>query len=126
MGYVAAEEAAAQLAAEGIRDHIVFATSSGGTQAGLVVGAEGGVRRAGAGDQRGPPRRDARGDVASVATLTAHSWARAPEPRGYPDRGWLYRRGYGVVDAERESIRLVASLEGLLWTRSTRARRWPG
>ena len=120
VGYVAAlEEAAAQLAAEGIRvDHIVFATSSGGTQAGLVVGAEG-VGFAGRvlGISVGPRAEMLAASVASVATLTASLLGRAarPSPEDILIEDGYTGGGYGVVgDAERESIRLVASLEGLL------------
>lgn len=120
VGYVAAmQEAAAQLQAENTRvDHIVFATSSGGTQAGLLVGAEvvgfGGRLL---GISVGPPAPTLAANVASVATLTASLLGRPSRPQpedALIDDGYV-GGGYGVVgDAEREAIALLARLEGLI------------
>ena len=122
-GYVAAvEELAAQLqggvaGVEGF-DAVVFASSSGGTHAGLALGVA----------ALGLPTRvlgisvDAQADSlkARVAGLASQTAARLGlDHRFGPDdievdAGYL-GGGYAVVgDAEREAIRLAARLEGLL------------
>lgn len=119
-GYVAAtEELLAQAAREGVAfDHIVLASSSGGTQAGLAVAA----RALGYGGRilgisvdlpAGPLRRR----IAELATLTADhlglSLTFTPEDFAVED-GYL-GGGYGVIgDLEREAIHLLARTEGLL------------
>jgi D-cysteine desulfhydrase len=102
-------------------DHIVFATSSGGTQAGLVVGAmltgfEG--RLLGVSidkGERGPG--PFAGELMELSNETArrtglnHLFSQGDFQVDY---GYL-GGGYGVVgDLEREAIKLVARREGLL------------
>lgn len=119
-GYVAAmEELLAQCAREGLHfDHIVLASSSGGTQAGLMVGAR---ARGYAGRILGisvDPRAGAlRRTLADLATATAEYLGLrlrfAPEDFDVED-GYL-GGGYGVVgERERGAIRLAARSEGLL------------
>ena len=119
-GYVVAmEELLAQCAERGIRfDHIVFASSSGGTQAGLVVGAR-------ALEYRGRvlgisvdlPADRLRNGVADLATAAADHLelpiAFAPEDIAVDDS--YLGGGYGVVgDLEREAIHTMARIEGIL------------
>nr|HID13155.1 D-cysteine desulfhydrase family protein [Anaerolineae bacterium] len=119
-GYVAAmEELLAQCAERDLRfDHIVLASSSGGTQAGLVVGAralgyEGGIL----GISVDPPADQLRRTLAGLATATADrlglGLAFAPEDFAVND-GYL-GGGYSVVgELEREAIRTMARTEGVL------------
>ncbi len=119
-GYVAAmEELLAQAAQAGLRfDHIVFATSSGGTQAGLALAArvrgyEGRIL----GISVDLPAEPLRRRVAELANATADHLGLplsfAPDDFSVED-GYL-GGGYGVIgDLEREAIRLVARTEGLL------------
>ncbi|HHH42381.1 MAG TPA: D-cysteine desulfhydrase family protein [Chloroflexi bacterium] len=119
-GYVAAmEELLAQCARQGLHfDHIVLASSSGGTQTGLVVGA----RALGYTGRILGISVDLRADalrytLAGLATATAKFLGLpldfAPEDFDVED-GYL-GGGYGVVsELEREAIRLVARTEGLL------------
>jgi D-cysteine desulfhydrase len=125
LGYVAAMfEFVAQLAEQGRRvDRIFFATSSGGTQAGLVLGA----RLAGfAGrvtaisiDQTPDESSDEKflADVCRVANGAAEVLGveeRLAVSDFDTDYGYL-GDGYGVVgELERETIKLVARTEGLL------------
>jgi L-cysteate sulfo-lyase len=119
-GYAAAmEELLAQCAERDLHfDHIVLPTSSGGTQAGTVVGAR-------ALEYTGrilgisvDPQADAlRRNLAKLATDTAAhlglELAFAPEDFAVDD-GYL-GGGYGVVgDLEREAIHTMASAEGVL------------
>ncbi len=119
-GYVAAmEELLAQCAERNLHfDHIVLPSSSGGTQAGAVVGAR-------ALEYTGhilgisiEPRADLlRRNLADLATATADylglELAFAPEDFDVDD-GYL-GGGYGVVsDLEREAICTMASAEGVL------------
>ncbi len=119
-GYVAAmEELMAQLESLNQRvDAIVFATSSGGTQAGLVVGARA-LNYPGRvlGISVDPPRDRLAAMVAELATETAgylglsHTFA----PAEIEVNDDYLGGGYAVVgDAEREAVRLFASTEGLL------------
>lgn len=112
-------ELAEQLAATGqSAQHVVFATSSGGTQAGLAVGA----RATGyAGHLHGisvdQPAEPFRPVLAELATAVARrldlAMTFAPQEFIVHDR--YIGGGYGVVgDAEREAIRLMARSEGLL------------
>lgn len=119
-GYVAAlEELLRQCAERGLRfDHIVLASSSGGTQAGLVVGAralryEGRVLGISV-DPRANPLRQR---LADLATATADQLGLgltfAPEDFAVNDD--YLGGGYGVVgDLEREAIRTLARAEGML------------
>ncbi len=119
-GYVAAmEELLDQCAAGGLAfDAIVFASSSGGTQAGMAVGAR---ARGYAGRLVGIsvdlPAAPLQRALAELSTATAeHLGLRlsfAPEEFHVED-GYL-GGGYGVVgELEREAIRTLARAEGLL------------
>jgi D-cysteine desulfhydrase family pyridoxal phosphate-dependent enzyme len=120
-GYVLAmQELGQQLG--GVRlDRIVFASSSGGTQAGMVVGARGtgfegqivgiGIDKGEAGED---PYRVHLADLANAtaahvgldAVFTPDDFLVNPDYLG---------AGYGVVgEVEREAIRLAARLEGLI------------
>lgn len=123
LGYATAmEELSAQLAAAHQRvDGIVFASSSGGTQAGLVAGARAvgftapliGIR-IDKGDPAEAPYEVALAELASqTARLMGGNAVFAPGDFtvNYDYLG----AGYGVVgDLEREAIRLAARIEGLL------------
>jgi L-cysteate sulfo-lyase len=102
-------------------DHIVFATSSGGTQAGLMVGARlvgytGQVVGIDV-DKRDPAAPDYPAQLAqlaneTVALLGLHTMF---SPREFNVVGDYAGAGYGVVgNLEREAIQLVGRLEGLL------------
>jgi D-cysteine desulfhydrase len=119
-GYVAAmEELLAQCADRDLDfAHVVLASSSGGTQAGLMVGA-----RALAYEGRilgisVEPQADAlQRALADLATATAEhlglAFTFAPEDFAVDD-GYL-GGGYGVVgDLEREAVRTMARAEGVL------------
>ncbi len=119
-GYVAAmEELLAQAAQMGVSfDHIVLASSSGGTQAGLTVAARAlGYRGRILGisvDLKAAPLRER---MAELATATADHLGLplffAPEDFAVEDD--YLGGGYGVIgDREREAIRLLARTEGLL------------
>ena len=119
-GYVAAmEELLAQAAQAGLSfDHIVLASSSGGTQAGLTVAAKAlGYRGRILGISVDLPAAPLRRRMAELATATADSLGLpltfAPEDFAVEDG---YRGGgYGIIgDREREAIRLLARTEGLL------------
>ncbi len=119
-GYVAAmEELMAQMAREGISfDHIILASSSGGTQAGLMVAARvlgyrGRILGISVDLLAGPLRQR----MAELATATADHLGLplsfAPEDFAVEDN--YLGGGYGVIgDLEREAIRLLARTEGLL------------
>jgi D-cysteine desulfhydrase family pyridoxal phosphate-dependent enzyme len=123
MGYVAAmEELSAQLAASHQRvDGMVFASSSGGTQAGLVVGARAvgftapviGVR-IDKGDPAEAPYEQALADLAGQ-TARLMGLDAAFTPADFTVNYDYLGAGYGVVgDLEREAIALLAQSEGLL------------
>lgn len=116
---LAMEELARQAAQQGLRfDHIVFASSSGGTQAGMVVGARA-VNFPGriVGISVDKPEESLRATVLDLARLTiAHLQFRfeiAPDEVIVNDR---YRgQGYAIMgEPEREAILLAARTEGLL------------
>ena len=119
-GYVAAmEELLAQGAERNLHfDHVVLASSSGGTQAGLAVGAralgyEGRVLGISVDEPAGALRRK----LADLATATAAHLGLGltftPEDFAVDD-GYL-GGGYGVVgDLERETLRTLARMEGIL------------
>ncbi|RME34590.1 MAG: D-cysteine desulfhydrase family protein [Thermoflexia bacterium] len=119
-GYVAAmEELLAQSAREGLEfDHIVLASSSGGTQAGLALAARArGYRGHILGisvDLQADPLRRRIADLArETADLLEFRISFAPEDFAVED-GYL-GGGYGIVgDLEREAIRLLARTEGIL------------
>jgi D-cysteine desulfhydrase len=122
-GFIAAlAELKEQAETAGVRfTHIVFASSSGGTQAGLVVGNELlglGAEILGIGIDKweGEPKgfaarvRDLCNDLAVLVQLD-HSFSPAEVRLDQRFTG----QGYGVVgDLEREAIRLVAASEGIL------------
>jgi D-cysteine desulfhydrase len=119
-GYVLAmEELINQAAAERINiDFIVFASSSGGTQAGLVLGARVyGFRGRVLGISVDSSADELKMQSGALATATAThlglgTLSIADEVEVNDD---YLGEGYGVVgDAEREAIRLVAGLEGIL------------
>jgi len=111
-----------QLAALGERiTYTLFASSSGGTQAGLIVGKEHfgldteligiGIDKGEAGDIPFDQH------VLSLAAATAGKLGieRAPRPDAVIVRNEFIGQGYGVVgEAEREAIRLTACTEGIL------------
>lgn len=119
-GYVAAmEELLAQAAQIGVVfDHIVLASSSGGTQAGLMVAARAlGYQGRILGISVDLPAEPLRRRMAELAAATANHLgfplSFAPEDFAVED-GYL-GGGYGVIgDLEREAIRLLARTEGLL------------
>jgi D-cysteine desulfhydrase len=122
-GYVVAMlELVEQLTARQQRvDHLVFGTSSGGTQAGVVLGA----RVAGfhgqlhglSIDKGEPELKDYEKEVAQIANECAEyigSAARFSEKDIQVVGGYM-GEGYGVVgDLEREAIRMMARSEGII------------
>jgi D-cysteine desulfhydrase family pyridoxal phosphate-dependent enzyme len=119
-GYVAAIEELMAQCAERDRHfgHVVLASSSGGTQAGLVVGARAlGYAGRILGISVDPPADELLRRLADLATATADLLALAlsfvPEDFNVND-GYL-GGGYGVVGKlEREAIRTLARSEGVL------------
>jgi L-cysteate sulfo-lyase len=122
-GYVLAMmELAGQL--DGINrrvDHVVFASSSGGTQAGMVVGAKvigfDGKLHGVSIDQDDSDGTTYEAELADIANETAKyigfnaQFAASDFAVAYDYLGG----GYGVVgDLEREAIRLLASREGII------------
>jgi D-cysteine desulfhydrase len=122
-GYlVAMLELEAQLRASGRRvDHILFGTSSGGTQAGVVLGA----RLAGLTsrlhglsiDKNDPEHFEYEAEVAQIANDCA-AYIGSPERVTREDVNVVYGykgEGYGVVGSlERDAIRLLACSEGII------------
>jgi L-cysteate sulfo-lyase len=119
-GYVMAmAELMGQLAERGLQvQRIVFASSSGGTQAGLVVGAKAlGFAGRIEGISVDKTRRVLGEEVHRLAAKTAaHVGLRSTfTPMEFTIRDEYLGGGYGVMgDAEREAIRLVAQTEGIL------------
>ncbi len=119
-GYVAAmEELLAQCAERDVRfDHIVLPSSSGGTQAGLVVGAralehEGCILGISVDPRAGALTRTLAGLATATADHLGLGQAFAPQDFAVND-GYL-GGGYGVVgELEREAIRAMARTEGIL------------
>jgi len=122
-GYVVAmQELMAQLQATGRRvDHILFGTSSGGTQAGIVLGA----RIAGftgqlhglSIDKNDPEHFEYETEVAQIANdCAAYIGSSIRVTRADIKVVYGYKgEGYGVVgDLEREAIRLLARTEGIV------------
>jgi L-cysteate sulfo-lyase len=99
-------------------EHIVFASSSGGTQSGLAVGAraldyDGRIL----GISVDQPAGVLRSMLADLATATAdHLGLRFSfEPEDFEVNDDYLGSGYGVVgDLEREALRVVARAEGVL------------
>jgi len=120
LGYAdAMRECAAQIAPLGGVDAHVFATSSGGTQAGLLLGAhltgQPLTSVLGISVDRAAP--DLARDVVELATraaaLLGHAWTLDPADVRIDDA--YCHAGYAVItDAEREAIRLLARHEGIL------------
>ena len=123
-GYFAAmEELMAQTRAAGESiDAIVFASSSGGTHAGILAGARalgfGGAVRGIAVEKGDPAGAPFAGRILSLAVETLRLCAPECRPPGAQDVLLETRfsgDGYGVVGPrEREAIRLLARLEGIL------------
>lgn len=119
-GYVASmEELLAQRAAQRLHfDHIVLPSSSGGTQAGMAVGARAlGFEGQILGISIDLKANDLQRLLANLATATANhlglEFTFAPADLAVND-GYL-GSGYGVVsDLEREAIRTMARTEGVL------------
>ena len=119
-GYVAAmEELLAQCAERDLRfDHIVFASSSGGTQAGLMVGARAlGYEGRILGISVDPRAEPLRHTLAGLATATADhlglGFTFAPGDLSVNDD--YLGGGYGVVgELEREAMCTLARAEGIL------------
>lgn len=119
-GYVLAmQELMEQLAAQNINiDFIVFASSSGGTQAGLVVGAEVyGFHGHILGISVDSPAEELQMQAAALATATATHLGLGMLPlaeRVEVNDDYL-GGGYAIVGkTEREAIKIVAQLEGIL------------
>jgi D-cysteine desulfhydrase family pyridoxal phosphate-dependent enzyme len=119
-GYVLAmRELAEQMAAEHLNfDFIVFASSSGGTQAGIVLGARTyGFRGTPLGISVDHPADALKTQVAALATATAtHLGLDAPAVADLVNVNDDYvGEGYARVgETEREAIQLMAQLEGIL------------
>lgn len=123
LGFVGAlKELGEQLAAAALAlDRVVFASSSGGTQAGLEVGRHYyGHRFSLTGIQIDPAPPEHASYVEAVGELAQRTAARlglasAPDPAAVDVRPDYAAPGYGVVgDAEREAIDLLAQTEGIL------------
>jgi len=122
-GYVVAmQELVAQIAASGRRvDHIVFGTSSGGTQAGILLGAKvagyTGQLHAISIDKNDPEHFEYEAEVAQIANDCA-AYIGAPYRFQREEIGVTYGYkggGYGVLgELERSAIRLLARSEGIL------------
>ncbi len=116
---LAMQELTEQLAAASINiDFIVFASSSGGTQAGIVLGAEAyGFRGQILGISVDHPAEDLQMQVSALATATATHLGisnvsianRVEVNDDYLGEGYAK-----VGEPEREAIQMVAQLEGLL------------
>jgi D-cysteine desulfhydrase family pyridoxal phosphate-dependent enzyme len=120
VGYAAAmQEAMEQAAGLGLSfDHIVFASSSGGTHAGLVAGAvQTGFDGRVLGISIDQPADRLQALVAGLATQAAALLGRAHrfEPADINANAGYLGAGYGQLGAgEREAIRLFARNEGIL------------
>ncbi len=123
LGYVdATRELLAQLAASGERmTHMVFASSSGGTHAGLLVGQRvfgHECRIIGIRNEKNHPGEQSLAE--SILQLASDASALIGTGAGYSKKDLQLRDdfvegGYGVVgDAEREAIALLARHEGIL------------
>ncbi|MGD9030736.1 MAG: D-cysteine desulfhydrase family protein [Anaerolineae bacterium] len=119
-GYVAAmEELILQCEQRDLAfDHVVFATSSGGTQAGLALGAEAlGYEGHILGISVEPKAATLRRTLAELATATAEHLGLAVSlgPEDFAVNDDYLGGGYGVVgELEREAISAVGRAEGLL------------
>jgi D-cysteine desulfhydrase len=119
-GYVLAmEELTEQLASQHLNvDFIVFASSSGGTQAGMVLGAEAyGFRGRILGISIDRQADELKTQVAALATATAtHLDLKATSIHDAVEVNDDYLgEGYGILnDVDKEAIRLMAQMEGIL------------
>ena len=122
-GYVVAMmELMEQLRSSGQRvDHLVFGTSSGGTQAGVILGARltgfAGNLVAVSIDKNDPEHFEYEAEVAQIANDCAkYIGADLQFTPGEIRVAYGYKgEGYGVVgDLEREAIRMMARLEGIV------------
>jgi L-cysteate sulfo-lyase len=119
-GYVAAmEELMAQCAERDLHfDHVVLASSSGGTQAGLAVGARAlGCAGHILGISVDPPADELLRRLAGLATATADHLGLALTfvPEDFAVNDDYLGGGYGVVgDLERGAMRTLARSEGVL------------
>ena len=119
-GYVLAmEELTTQLAEKHLNvDFIVFSSSSGGTQAGMVLGAEAyGFRGRILGISNDRPADDLKVQVSALATATAtHLGLNTISVHESVEVNDDYiGEGYGIMhDGDREAIRLTAQMEGIL------------
>jgi len=116
---LAMQELTEQLAAASINiDFIVFASSSGGTQAGIVLGAEAyGFRGQILGISVDHPAEDLQIQVSALATATAThlSISNVSIANRVEVNDDYLGEGYAKVgEPEREAIQMVAQLEGLL------------
>ena len=116
---LAMQELQAQMAAQRLNfDFIVVASSSGGTQAGIILGAEVyGIRSRILGISIDVPAEQLKMQVSALATATATHLSLGMQPvAGRVEVNDDYTEpGYGVLtDLEREAIQLVAEKEGLL------------
>ena len=122
LGYAeATAELQAQLAATGERlSHMVFASSSGATHAGLVLGKRLFTHDADiVGIQIEPESRDEPPLTRTIAALATDAAALLDDVESFAERDIHLYKGvaadYGVVrDAEREAISLLAHCEGIL------------
>lgn len=118
--YVAAmDELARQALRAGVTfDHVVVATGSGGTQAGMVAGARAAnLRTRVLGVSVGRPAASLAADVLDLARLSAAylNLRIAIDADAVAVTDAYIGDGYGVLgDPEREAIRLLARTEGLL------------
>src|SRR5438067_13182722 len=122
-GYVVAMlELMEQLHVSGQRvDHILFGTSSGGTQAGIELGARitgfNGKRHGLSIDKNEPEHLEYESEVAQIANACA-AYIGSDVRLGKADIKVVYGymgEGYGVVgNLEREAIRLMARCEGIV------------
>ena len=122
-GYVVAMlELAEQLRASGRRvDHILFGTSSGGTQAGIMLGARitgfTGKLHGLSIDKNDPEHFEYEAEVAQIANdCAAYIGSDVRVTRDDVKVVYGYKgEGYGVVgDLERDAIRLLARSEGIV------------
>jgi D-cysteine desulfhydrase len=119
-GYVVAmQELMGQLDAQQLRpDVIVFASSSGGTQAGIMVGAAAfGYSGSILGISVDYPEAKLKAKVSALATATYYHLGMDTSPiPNRPEANDAYiGQGYGIVsDLDREAVLLVAHLEGIL------------
>jgi D-cysteine desulfhydrase family pyridoxal phosphate-dependent enzyme len=116
---LAFEELWGQMTTQGIDfDRMLFASSSGGTQAGLIVGAKacgygGQVLGISVDKTAGHLRETVTALLEPTATRLGVDLAFGPEDVHINDE--YLGGGYAVLtDAEREAVRLVASMEGIL------------